>query len=188
MSQLVDGSDGRAGRHRAHRAIRLAAAIGVEAVIGGADAGPQPALGRLEQPARIALACGQLHQLVAGGGIGAKHSLLGIVGGVVAKGQAAVEGFAGRGGDVVAGAPLQALDVPGAGTWLTIAAAEVGELPTAAPHWAVMTLGPRGPTGIDAGAAATLRRYLTDRASLDPFELRTAQAFWACADHCLDGR
>lgn len=90
--------------------------------------------------------------------------------------------------DADAPAELAALDVPAAGTWLTIAAAEVGELPTAAPHWAVMTLGPRGPTGINAGAAATLRRYLIDCASLDPFELRTAQAFWACADHCLDGR
>lgn len=83
---------------------------------------------------------------------------------------------------------LASLDIPAAGTWLTVAAAEAGELPAAAPHWAVMTLGPRGPSGINAGAAATLRRYMTDRASLDPFELRTAQAFWACADHCLDGR
>lgn len=83
---------------------------------------------------------------------------------------------------------LAVLDLPAAGVWLAVAASEVGELPAVAPHWAVMTMDPRGPSGLNVSAAAMLRRYASDRASLDPYELYTAHAFWSCASHCLDGR
>lgn len=83
---------------------------------------------------------------------------------------------------------LAALDPPAVGLWLTLVAAEAGGLPAAIPHWAMLKLEPQGPSGLNMGAASMLLRYASDRTSLDPYELKTAHAFWTCASYCLDGR
>lgn len=78
-----------------------------------------------------------------------------------------------------------------AGAWLAVLASEVGDLPTAAGHWLVASLGPRGLEGANASVVGRLKAYsdavLTEgvcaesgHAALSEYERSMCSAVWRC--------
>ena len=88
---------------------------------------------------------------------------------------------------------MSALSTPSAGVWLTLLAAELGELPRSDDHWLIARLG--------AGGVEAANDYVRDLAgnyarqicvrpgaglpSPDNYEALVGRAFWRCASHCL---
>lgn len=82
-----------------------------------------------------------------------------------------------------------------AGAWLTVLAAEVGELPTAPDHWLVATVGVCGLDGLNVPLLAEAQKYAS--ALREPDTVRqelmarpdhtrqVAQAIWRCAAYAL---
>lgn len=82
-----------------------------------------------------------------------------------------------------------------AGAWLTVLAAEVGELPTTPDHWLVATMGASGLDGLNVSLLAQAQKYASALRELDavrqgpmapPDHTRqVAQAIWRCAAYAL---
>ena len=88
---------------------------------------------------------------------------------------------------------LSALSTASAGVWLTLLAAELGELPRSDDHWLIARLtdgGVEAANGYVRDLAANYARQTgvalgAGLPSPDNYEALVGRAFWRCASHCL---
>lgn len=77
-------------------------------------------------------------------------------------------------------------------TWLTVLAAQEGELPTYATHWSILRLDAAGICGCNQSAVDQYQHYahlvVQEReadSQMDPYLRLAAQAVWRCAGYAL---
>lgn len=88
---------------------------------------------------------------------------------------------------------LSALSIASAGVWLTLLAAELGELPRTDDHWLIARLTDGGVEAAnsyvrDLAASYARQTSVTPGAGsppLDAYEVLIVRALWRCASHCL---
>lgn len=87
---------------------------------------------------------------------------------------------------------LSDLSFAAAATWLTVLAAEGGELPAVPNHWAILRFEPSGICGCNQSAVEQYLRYAhivaveqESDSLMDPYLKLAAQAVWRCVSYAL---